>query len=479
MADNATDVRVDRAGRLAPRWRGVLLAACVVSLGLTALAAGVPGIDLAFRSPQAHSAINTTSWLVCSFAVVLLYGRAGRSGSSWELDLMTVLALLAFADLAFGLIPFVVGRELPGFSLWAAGAARLLAAGGFAFAALAPSRLITCPGAAARRRILLALATVAGLAALAIPANAWSPWTENAALSPTDRHPGALDSPYIFGVQVTHAALYIAAALGFARRYLRERDALLRWVVAAMGLALLARVNYVAFPSLYSQWISTGDVFRVASSLALFAGIAREVRRNQDQLAARAVFDERRRLARDLHDSVAQDLLFIHGRSARLAESGVEPGQLARIAGAAERALAESRSAITALSRPIDEPLEATLEEVAREITDWDDVDLSLDVDEGLVVALRVREVLVRIVREAVTNAVRHSGASHIRIEATGRSGLTLRIEDDGVGFDAEAATRAGSFGLTSMRDRAESLGGTLEVLSRGGQGASVLVRLP
>jgi signal transduction histidine kinase len=92
---------------------------------------------------------------------------------------------------------------------------------------------------------------------------------------------------------------------------------------------------------------------------------------------------------------------------------------------------------------------------------------------------LRVREVLVRIVREAVTNAVRHSGASHIRIEATGRSGLTLRIEDDGVGFDAEAATRAGSFGLTSMRDRAESLGGTLEVLSRGGQGASVLVRLP
>ena len=392
---------------------------------------------------------------------------------------MTALAVLACADLAFALLPSIAGHSPPALSPWAAAAARFLAAVGFAVAALTPSRRVVSPRASARRRIALAVAVVLAIGAVAVVAGAGLPDAVDPALSPAAAgHPRVVGNPILVCLQAILVLLYAAAAAGFLRRYRADGDALVAWLAGAALLAAFARVNYFLFPSLYTEWVFTGDFFRLASSLALLVGVFLEVRANQDQLAAEAVFHERRRLARDLHDSIAQDLAFIRGQSAGLAERGIEPGHLARIAGAAQRALDESRSAITALARPIDEPLDVTLEDVAREITDWHAAELDVEIEAGLTVAVEVREALIRIVREAVTNAVRHGHASRIRIEARRREGLLVRVSDDGTGFDTDAVVRSGSFGLTSMRERAESLGGRLDVLSGPGRGTAVMVTL-
>ena len=90
---------------------------------------------------------------------------------------------------------------------------------------------------------------------------------------------------------------------------------------------------------------------------------------------------------------------------------------------------------------------------------------LTLELDTGVRVSAATREQLVRIVREAVTNAARHGKAETVTVALTNGNGLTLRIEDDGLGFEPVAVNGNG-FGLVSMSERASSLGGELRVVS-------------
>jgi signal transduction histidine kinase len=103
-------------------------------------------------------------------------------------------------------------------------------------------------------------------------------------------------------------------------------------------------------------------------------------------------------------------------------------------------------------------------------------VDLQADVE----VEQAVRSDLLRIVTEATTNAVRHSGASEVSLSLTGGEPLVLRIADDGAGFQPDAAGRElySGYGLTSMRERAERAGGLLRVRSDPGQGTVVEVSI-
>jgi signal transduction histidine kinase len=88
------------------------------------------------------------------------------------------------------------------------------------------------------------------------------------------------------------------------------------------------------------------------------------------------------------------------------------------------------------------------------------------------------QESVLRIVREALTNAVRHSHASQITISVTGPNPRTLRVCDNGIGFDpAEAAASRRGFGLVGMRERAESLGATFAIDSAPGAGTTLEVQ--
>ncbi len=214
---------------------------------------------------------------------------------------------------------------------------------------------------------------------------------------------------------------------------------------------------------------------------ALLAGAAGEVGRYWQASREAAVLDERRRIARDLHDGLAQELAFIVRRARRVLDGKARRTDAAQIAYAAERALDESRRVIATLTRPLDEPLDVVLSEAVKGVADRVGATVALALDPGVHVAPDIREALVRIAREAVTNAARHGDAGLVRVELENTTGLKLRIVDDGRGFDAAAAkwrTRGG-FGLVSMSERATAVGGVLHVASKRGTGTTVEVELP
>ena len=126
-------------------------------------------------------------------------------------------------------------------------------------------------------------------------------------------------------------------------------------------------------------------------------------------------------------------------------------------------------------------PFETDLEQTAESISGTGvDVRVTVDAGEGTdAIDPLQRESIVRIVREAVTNAVRHGGASHIDIVFEASGSPALRVFDDGVGFVPAEAVDSGRFGLVSMRERAEGIGASLAVVSAPGQGTTVEVRWP
>ena len=127
---------------------------------------------------------------------------------------------------------------------------------------------------------------------------------------------------------------------------------------------------------------------------------------------------------------------------------------------AVERALDESRGAIAALSRPMDEPLDLALGHAALDVANRVGARLQLDLEQGVEVPPDWRDALLRITREAVANAVRHGRARTVSLQLRDGDAVWLRVTDDGDGFDPRAPRSSQSFGLTSMRERTESLGG-------------------
>ncbi len=90
-----------------------------------------------------------------------------------------------------------------------------------------------------------------------------------------------------------------------------------------------------------------------------------------------------------------------------------------------------------------------------------------------------VREAVVRIAREAVLNASRHGRATAIGVWLSSHGGLRLRIDDNGSGFEVDRPGDGGSFGLRSMRERAERIGGTFHLVSAPGRGTQIEATLP
>jgi len=196
--------------------------------------------------------------------------------------------------------------------------------------------------------------------------------------------------------------------------------------------------------------------------------------------------EERHRLARELHDTVAQSLYGIEQGArmaldrldqdpARVAQPIEHVLQLAEAGQAEMRALIlalrpeslESDGLVTALNRQI-EALRARHGIAAQTITS-DEPEASIE----------VKQVLHRIAQEAVHNTVKHSRARRVDVHLEAyTSGLVLQVTDDGVGFDPDESF-PGHFGLRSMRERALEVGGSLEVESSRGRGTRIVVRVP
>jgi signal transduction histidine kinase len=204
------------------------------------------------------------------------------------------------------------------------------------------------------------------------------------------------------------------------------------------------------------------------------------LRRYGRRVARAAVLEERRRIARDLHDGLAQELAFISSQSQALSRNPTTD-RAAQVATAAQRALDESRAAIQSLGREGEGAFASEVAQVAEQLAARAGARVRLDLDPEASATPEQRDQLLRIVREAVTNGVCHGRASTVAVQLGGGRDLRLRVSDDGAGFDPDAAAPEGGrgFGLAGMRERARQIGAELTIRSRIGRGTEVEVVLP
>jgi signal transduction histidine kinase len=211
-------------------------------------------------------------------------------------------------------------------------------------------------------------------------------------------------------------------------------------------------------------------VLRLGGVLLLLVGAAREIRSYWQRTTA---LEERRRIAHDLHDGVAQELAFI-ATMARRIERDTGAQNARRLADAAQHALDESRLVIATLAGAGDPAEQLAL--TARDAAHRFDVVVVVDVPEEVELPSEITEALLRIVRESVTNAGRHAHASTVHVRLRMFPDVTLVVEDDGEGFDT--AKQTPGFGLQSMRERVEAVGGEFSVSSVEGAGTTIRVRM-
>ena len=203
----------------------------------------------------------------------------------------------------------------------------------------------------------------------------------------------------------------------------------------------------------------------------------------QREIETRAQIEERRRIARDLHDIVLQDLsgalqsLRLTYLQSKNTELGLELEEELEALGRASSGL---RGAIYDLRHEREGSFVKSVEsliEVNRKLTPEREIALTIGDGFEKVVAPEIGVELLRILREILTNVRRHSGASNVdvRLRAEGHT-LVAEVTDDGRGFDPTVAQ--GGVGLVGMRERVEELGGEIEVGSRPGEGAKVTMRV-
>jgi signal transduction histidine kinase len=228
---------------------------------------------------------------------------------------------------------------------------------------------------------------------------------------------------------------------------------------------------------------------RLIETLSAHAALAVVNAQRTERARELSVAEERARLARELHDSVTQTLFSLTlaaESAAALAEAG-DPGlaeQLGRLRELAGAGLAEMRSMVSTL-RPVDVGADG-LADALRKRVDLlrrvHDVRLSLKARGPARLQDRTveREVLL-VASEALANALQHAGASAIEVTLdTGGDAVRLVVADDGAGFDLAGTLRESRrLGLTSMRERAEALGGTVHVDTAPGAGTRVTLEVP
>lgn len=202
-----------------------------------------------------------------------------------------------------------------------------------------------------------------------------------------------------------------------------------------------------------------------------------------EEIAAGAVLQERSRLAREIHDGLAQHLAFLKMRVSWLKRSpaSVDGAQLRDIEGHLETALIEARHAISTLrSEPHGASAHEAISQYAEEFGQVSAVKVSLIGDERVPeLGPKARVELLRVVQEAMNNVRKHAQASEVVVDITEvKGGLQVRIEDNGSGFDVRQ-TEQGHFGLEIMRERAESVGGIHTITSTPNVGTQVCIWMP
>ncbi|MGY3765865.1 sensor histidine kinase [Vagococcus vulneris] len=197
--------------------------------------------------------------------------------------------------------------------------------------------------------------------------------------------------------------------------------------------------------------------------------------------------EERHRIARELHDSVSQQLfaatMMLSTLNEIVAESDVPDvidQQLHVITGIIDSSQSEMRALLLHL-RPInleDKSLKQGIESLLKELKTKINIEVVWNV-EDVTVSSHIEDHLFRIVQELLSNTLRHAKASVLEVYLSERDqNLQLKVVDDGAGFNIDEE-KVGSYGLTNIKERVSSIGGTVKIISFKNQGTSIEIKIP
>lgn len=402
-------------------------------------------------------------------------------------------------DAAFGL-----SLEAPGqLPLWTVILTRGVAAGLLGVAGVAALRRWSSDGwPAALVLALPALLVTAVIVAAAAIQPSLPPLLDDTALAQLRSDPTSplveASSNGLIALQALIGLAMLAAAAFSYRVYRRDRRRVDAYLAVGFIVAAFSQVHAAIHPGSYASLVTTGDLLRVAFYGILLVAVAVETRQDvrdlhaanvelarlRDIAATQATAEERARLAREIHDGMAQQLWLARLKQGRLLTEGVLSDEAlalaADVSSSIDSAMDEARQAILALRPAEGSTFVEVMASYVDEFSDRFGIPAERRID-PIVERLepRAQAELLRIAQEALANARKHADPSRIlvNIEST-PDGLRLTVADNGRGFDLGVGGVKG-YGLRSMRERAELIGASLAVESRPMDGTRVIVDVP
>jgi signal transduction histidine kinase len=433
----------------------------------TALFLTNPSLRNTYELPEGRLVLDTAVVLAAMIVAILAGVRFSVEGRVLDLLLAAGFCIAGVGTLAFSVAPVLGGSNQGAPEAWAAIGSRVLAA---TLIALAP--LVPAPRVVARTRALVAGIAMLLVAVLAI----WLPLRGfGAQLSLLDATRNGQRALELTVATSFLALLALVAVIGFGIRYRRHGEDLDRWLGLAATLTLFAELHYVLTPHVSSDFVSQGDFLRLLSYGLLLVGVWRAISFAE---FGRAVAEERARVAREIHDGLAQ-YLFAVSTHASMLESGAPQEQiLPKLKEAAAAAQQEARFAVLALSSASGTaPFDAALRRYVEFLTADGALEVDVEIDPAILLAPDEQIEVFRIVQEGLANVRKHAGARRADVWIGLRRGRRIvSVCDDGVGFDGEEA--AAGQGLKNMRQRAKTIDGGFALRSWPGRGTAVEVVL-
>ena len=417
--------------------------------------------------PELRLVLQTSMSLAGLLVAVLAAVRFSVEGRRLDLLLASGFFVASLSAFAFAIGPQLGGKPIRAAEGWTALLGGML---GLALIAIAPF----FRGRTKYRDWAIANAVAAAGIALLV---AWSLLRALGRDLPNPTPTSSDNQPfYLTGTLALQALICLVAVVGWGERFRKRQDDLARWLALGFTLLLFAALHLVFQPLLATTYVSQGDFLRILAYALILVGAWRAIRFAE---FGRAVAEERARVAREIHDGLAQ-YLFAVSTHASMLEAGAPLAEVApRLKEAALLAQQEARFAILALSSASGTaPFDAALRRYVEFLTADGVLEVELEVDTTIRLAPDEQIEIFRIVQEGLANVRKHANATHAEVTIGERpfGERFVTISDDGEGFDGAEAP-AGQ-GLKNMRARAASIDGGFTLRSTPGRGTALEVVL-
>jgi signal transduction histidine kinase len=422
-----------------------------------------PGQRGPYDLPSLRLFLDTAILVVSLIVCVLAYVRFVVDRRAFEFYLLCGFFVTAATTLVFSIAPVLGGGPVGQTEAWAAIGGRLVAATLIAAAPFTKRRVATNVQAIATLLTLTFFLYALWLVCRGVDGGL-------PLLLPGHRQPDLLTAAVAL-----QAVLGLAALVGFGLRYRAHGEDLDRWLAFGATIWLFADLHGVLAAPLSSEYVSQSDFLRLVSYGLLLVGVWRAIRAAE---FGRVVAEERARVAREIHDGLAQYLFAVSTQTSLLAGGADVEKVLPRLQEAASAAQQEARFAVLALSSAGGSaPFDSALTRYVEFLTADGQLDVDLEIDRAVELRPDEQIEIFRIVQESLANVRRHANARRATVLIGVRDGQrVVRIVDDGEGFDEEAERRGQ--GLRNIGSRAAAIGGVFHLASRPGGGTSLEVVL-